>query len=331
MSRILAMLTLISAVVAPCLTAAEEAEPIDPDQQRARELFERATEAYRARHLQKAISLVEEAYELYPHPGTLLNKALYHSEAGHNVAAYQSFLLLEGTYGSVITATTRGEVRRRLEQLRGQLAFATIATTPEGAEVAIDGESIGRAPFTEPVVLVPGSHNVTAGAEGYIPLSVWREVSPGETVLVELNLEAVEGEPSVGEEESETTPAPARLEIDSPTAGAVASIDDESPRPLPLSLELEAGQYTLRVEAEGYEPHRQSLELAEAEQLRLVIALQALAEPEPVAPEPRRRSFWHGPWPWIIGGLLVAGGTALVLALTLGDDGPTPDFQMELR
>jgi hypothetical protein len=56
------------------------------------------------------------------------------------------------------------------------------------------------------------------------------------------------------------------------------------------------------------------------------------AETPDASATPRRRSFWRGPWPWVIGGLLVA-GAATAIGVTLGtrDEEQQTDWSVTFR
>jgi len=67
----------------------------------------------------------------------------------------------------------------RLAALSQDVGLFTATIDPAGAELAIDGTSIGTSPMPEPVVLQPGTYSLQISADGYQPLEVKLEIEAG--------------------------------------------------------------------------------------------------------------------------------------------------------
>jgi len=133
------------------------------------------------------------------------------------------------------------------------------------------------------------------------------------------------------------------VDVETRPRGATILVDGEDHGQSPLSdqLLLEPGTYTFEARLDDHEPATETRELEAGE--NYVIELELLSEPaqlpvepdeslvEPASPpEEERRSFWRGPWPWIIGAVVV-GAAAVVLGVTLSEDEPQPDWTLRVQ
>jgi hypothetical protein len=97
------------------------------------------------------------------------------------------------------------------------------------------------------------------------------------------------------------------------TPGATVSVNGRPVEALPFSAEAEPGAYEVHVGAPGYVGETRSVQLTPGATVLVSVDLVPIA---PETPPEEEEGFWSGPWPWIIGGsvLAVAGGiTAGVL------------------
>ena len=144
-------------------------------------------------------------------------------------------------------------VRLELTRLPGIIAFST---EPEvGAEVVVDGESIGTAPLSD-VEVEPGRHRVEFVAERYL------------AEVLELDVIG-EGQPQ--SLSAELTPNWAPVSVSSRPAGAQVVVDGTALGTTPVDLELEAGERELEFRLPGYNAWRDTI---------TVLADQPLSVPE---------------------------------------------------
>lgn len=92
-------------------------------------------------------------------------------------------------YSTVVELITGAEatVTAFLPPERGTLS---VNTTPEGAQVLLDGAVAGSAPVTL-INVLPGEHNLTVTKEGYIPVQQQVMIEAGRTTPVSLTMSAV--------------------------------------------------------------------------------------------------------------------------------------------
>jgi hypothetical protein len=199
----------------------------------------------------------------------------------------------------------------------------TLVITGEhpGAEVLIDGESVGVLPM-DPVTLAPGEHTVRVTLPGFSEFNQVVRIAPRrETeVLVEL------------------FPVSMSLLVVTEPEGARVFVDGNFAGEGPAQLELTEGQHSIRVTMLGYHERIETIDAALGSSQTLEIALEILPEEERRALlEPPVPEWYEEPLIWILGGggaLLVAGG--IVLIVVLATDSPTqaqeydPDILFEL-
>ena len=145
---------------------------------KARERYERAYEAY------------SKAFELSPDLAILLKVANMEEklERWFDAALHYRRFLAEATDPS---AADKAEAESHLEALKLHLGVLTLAVTPEGAAVVIDGTPVGTAPLAEPILLAPGEHTLSITADGYQPTEQTLNVEAGSEAERTFELEPV--------------------------------------------------------------------------------------------------------------------------------------------
>lgn len=77
----------------------------------------------------------------------------------------------------------------RMRELLSKVGRLRLDVQPKGAEVLIDGTSVGLAPFSEEVFLMPGSREVQVGLAGFEPQTRTLSIARGSGSVVQLALE----------------------------------------------------------------------------------------------------------------------------------------------
>jgi hypothetical protein len=79
----------------------------------------------------------------------------------------------------------------KLDQLLAKVGVVTLVVTPEGSQISVDGAPAGEAPMADPIIMMPGSHTVTATAVGYQPKDLKVEIEAGSESERKLDLDPV--------------------------------------------------------------------------------------------------------------------------------------------
>jgi hypothetical protein len=285
----------------------------------ARRLFEEGVAAAAAGDFALAFIDFERSYELFPHPGTLKNLALAQDLAGRSADAYRSWTELLDRFGDAVSEATRAEARRRIADLEGALASIEVTVNVAEASILVDGREVGWSPLPGPLRLEPGSRVVEARRAGHEDARAVVLVRQGANPPIELLLREHELPPSV-------------LRVESDTAGATIVIDGGVPEPAPVEREVAPGILAVVVEAPGHVAERRSVSVAPSARVVLPIHLVPYVQPPPVPdPSADEDGFWSGPWPWVIGGIVLAGAGAATAAALMWPESSATDADWLLR
>jgi len=205
--------------------------------------FKTGVELFDERKFAEALAEFEQAYALKPHPLVLNNLAAAHralSQYDQAVDFYNRFLI-EGEGKLSAAELQRG--RAELDDLLRLVARVEVITAPEGAQVQVDGRSIGQTPLDEPLILGPGDHTLQARLAGHDPAERKVRVAAGDTLRVEFDLQAEKVVATV-------VPAP---EEPPPDVGAesVATVTAQAPELRRFGINASYGANALEVSETG--------------------------------------------------------------------------------
>jgi hypothetical protein len=182
-----------------------------------------------------------------------------------------------------ITADEHSDAERLRDTLAQFTAPVTITVTETGADIAVDGDSIGQSPLAGPVTLDMGARKIDVTKAGFKPFSTSVNVASGgnSTLSVKLDADLHQG----------------HLVIKA-TAGAAINIDGAAMGVGSWQGTLATGGHELRVTAPGMRTFHDEVTLLDDQTRTLDITL----EPE---------SSGMPKWVWIPIGVVAAGGLAV--------------------
>src|SRR5688572_15757860 len=154
---------------APASAASETRARVSPKEKAAaRALLRDGTRLFSKGKHEDALDRFTRAYALYPSAKLLYNIAQANRELGRNVEALAAF---EGFLAEVQKPPPRlaAEVRRSVAELQGQLAEVQIQVDVGGAELSLDGKTLGLTPLPDGVWVTPGVHEIAARKQGFLP------------------------------------------------------------------------------------------------------------------------------------------------------------------
>jgi hypothetical protein len=131
----------------------------------ARKRFQEGVTFFDQRRYEEARGAFLQAYALKRHPAVLLNLAQSEIRSGRVADAARHFaaFLRDSTSASGVERT---EAEKGLQAARAKLGRIQVNVSEPGAEVLVDGETVGVSPLPEPVDVSPGSHSVEAKHAG---------------------------------------------------------------------------------------------------------------------------------------------------------------------
>lgn len=145
-----------------------------------------------------AIVEFSAAYDAVPKASPLLNLALCHKAAFDYPRAIGALEKALANHSDTMDAADQKAAADAVTEMRALLAYVTVRLTPKEATLLLDGAELPAGTADSPVPLGPGTHALSARAEGYAPLERSVTVSSGQKdVVVDLALTANQGYVSV--------------------------------------------------------------------------------------------------------------------------------------
>lgn len=160
---------------APPATSPENLEAT----QQAREHFMAGVEHFSAHRYRDAIRSFSLAAQIIPSADLWFNIARAHEELSEYPEAiehYQRYLRdrvdppdRAEIERHITVLEQRAEAEREARRTQPTTGTLRLSANRDGAEIRLDGESAGQAPWAEPREVAPGRHGLVVTREGYIP------------------------------------------------------------------------------------------------------------------------------------------------------------------
>jgi hypothetical protein len=154
-------------VTAPALLAAPlvHAQGTDPVTEVARQRYEDGVEAFDAGRFEDARAAFLHAYALKRHPAVLLNLGQSELRSNHpeDAGMHLQQFLREMPSAS---PDQKAAAEKGIADAKKKTGFIVVLVDANGADVQIDGNSVGKAPLLNVVFVKPGPHVVSATYAG---------------------------------------------------------------------------------------------------------------------------------------------------------------------
>lgn len=271
-----------AALVQPSFDDAAEDDP-------AREHFYAGVTLYEGGDRDGAVEEFRASYELREEPVVAYNVAQVLREMrryDEAVAWYTRYLDIGGDR---ISRSRRRRVESLVRRLSRVLVPLTLEVSPPGAEVRIDGRSVGVAPFEEPILVSPGERRIEVSADGYVVEETDLHVRARHamratyTLVRDTSLLRVTADPPQ-----------ATILVDGVPVGAGD-----------VQRSLGRGSHVVEAVHDAYERRATTVRLDTLDEMDVHLVLE---------PEPRREEVWETWWFWTLVGVGVAGAAAGVTA-----------------
>lgn len=164
--------------------AAQESDALTD---KARQLFEEGVRLAKAGKWADAHASFLAAWGLKAHYQIASNLGVASLRVGkpRDAAEYLTIYLREAPATKV---QERQIAEAALNEARAKVTAVTVEVVPEGAEVTVDGKTIGRAPLVDPVFLDPGEHEIGAKLDGHEPETRTIVATEGGTEVMSIRL-----------------------------------------------------------------------------------------------------------------------------------------------
>lgn len=205
------------------------------------------------------------------------------------------------TYTAPITVKPNVRLKLHVPMI-ANAATVVLTSKPEGAQVFLDNEAMGKTPLTLSTV-PPGRHALKVVKEGMATSFRAFQVDMGQKLEVNVNLSS--------------TPGGLRVKTRVPGADVYLEGSFLGKTPLQLDKQIQPGQYSLRITQEGYADHIQPVLIEPERSTRIsaeLVSMETVKETgNPSSPRssvenaPLTRQWWF--WTLVGGAVIAAGGT----------------------
>jgi hypothetical protein len=151
--------------------------------------FQQAVELYREGSYEGALAEFWKAYQISPSYRVLFNIAQTQYALHDFVSAHKSFIQYKAEGRGEIPADRRAEVDEMLAKLEERVAQLQISTNVTGADIRVDGVSVGTSPLAALVPVNVGTRKVSAFKTGAPEAVRMVTVAGKESVNVELQID----------------------------------------------------------------------------------------------------------------------------------------------
>jgi len=250
---------------------------------RAKQAFASAQLLYNNGDFAGAIIKYQQAYDLSKDPRLLFDMALCHRSL-HAWARMGTLLRqYEREAGKAMSAQERTDVHSALAAIENLVGTVRLTVSEPGATVVVDGEPVGKTPLPDPMVLDLGKHALSVSKPGFETFNQAVAIGGGGETNVTLTLVA-KGHVS-------------RLVVTS-DEGATVIVDDKVGGAGRFDGQLEPGLHQVRVTEPGKMTYKVDVDLRDGETRTVQVTLE-------------NEKHGASPWPWIVGGAVVAAGAAV--------------------
>lgn len=188
MTGLLKIIVWAAAVGVGATAGAQTPSPAPDAKAQAQQLSARAFEHFDQGEFEPGIGLLTQAFEAFPEPDLLLNRAVaYEQWGGHCADALAGYArYFEHCGGRACANLEAARKREALYRERCRVAV-TVTSQPVGAAILDGTDALGVTPLT--ARLLPGSHRLTARLENHRDASEDVVVLDGQPMTVALTLE----------------------------------------------------------------------------------------------------------------------------------------------
>jgi tetratricopeptide (TPR) repeat protein len=173
----------------PQVTMAQSKGPADEDAAKASVRFQQAVELYREGSYEGALAEFQKAHQISPSYRVLYNIAQTQYALHDFVGAHKTLMQYVAEGGGEIPADRRAQVDEMSAKLEGRIAQLQISTNVTGADIRVDGVSVGTSPLPGLVPVNVGTCKVSAFKTGAPEAVRMVTVAGKESAKVELQID----------------------------------------------------------------------------------------------------------------------------------------------
>ena len=215
-------LSLSMTAIAAEPTSAEAATAAAPSPEAVAEAgqrYDRGLKLYSEGEYRLAVIEFERTYELVPDYRVLYNIGQVRIQLGDYARARLALERYLKDGAGQIAPQREAAVKGDLDMLEGRTATLRIQVNVAGAEVLVDGETVGTAPLPEPILMNAGDHTVEVRKAGYRPRQLRRTLAGKDAGELSVELDEIQLAPSTPVVVVPSTPVAPRRNMTPVVAG----------------------------------------------------------------------------------------------------------------
>jgi hypothetical protein len=242
----------------PSSAAAVPSPPSPQDAAEAKRRFTTGLKLYGEHAYTEALAEFEASYRLGRRPSALRNIAQCHRDMRHFAEAYEAYDRLLKLHASQLSAADREAIGHALDELSELSGSVRITSNEAGANVTLDGASLGTTPLPTDTRVSLASHHVVLTKAGFEPFEKDVTIQSNQSVTVDATLapESTTGHVTVREENGD----PVNVFIDGEDKGAA-----------PWEGDLPPGDHSVEVKGPKFAADKRTFALARKQRLDLAL------------------------------------------------------------
>jgi hypothetical protein len=229
------------------------------EKKEARKHFNVATRLYEVEDYNGAATEFETSVKLYPTKNGYFNLANCYKALHRYEDALVAIEHLETRFAKEMDKTMRRKVNSLKSLINSLVGELTLYVDPLDAEVRLNGETLPKHRYGNPLKLGPGEYRIAASCEGYESYSGKVTVHSQKKKRLRISLTDEKG----------------MLSVETDVEGAKVVVDGEPRGETPLSLSLAAGEHRLEVSREGYTAVSRTVEMISNQKTTVNLVLEA--------------------------------------------------------
>jgi hypothetical protein len=235
-------------------------KPTPADEATAKKNFESGLKLYGEGSFAEALIAFEQSYRIGGRPSALKNIAQCHRNLKHFVEAYEAYEQMLALHEAQLPAADKTAVKQALDELGVLTGTIEIVVSEAGADIEIDGKSVGQSPMSKPKRVKVEAHTVKVTKAGFERFEQSVNVGSQEQKKVDVKLEV---EKNVG-----------RVSIREQNGREVhVFVDGADKGPAPWEGEVAAGEHTVEARSARFTSEVRRINVIAKE--RLDVALDA--------------------------------------------------------
>jgi hypothetical protein len=220
--------------------------------------------AMHAKDYDGALSHFQAANQATPSARAAMGVADSLYQLGRAGEAYDAYNTVQNTYGAKLGVAEKVIVIKRLKELAAKTGWLSVRVGESGAQVDLDGKSMGVSPVPVLVRVATGPHDVKVSKDGFAPFTGHADVAADGTAVIEVKLASAVRQGHVVVHASGTEPL--RVIVDGVDVGAT-----------PWEGDLPAGTHTFAGRSSSAVAESQSVELTAGSRTAIDLVSSATA------------------------------------------------------